>query len=105
MTYIKKIYTREEIKESLTKGISKEMGICETIRYVYDLVYELPDGEAKTQMTEKLIDALWMAKKMGNRIEYYYRTYRDKSGSWGEHLVHQRNDDIRLLIKKRRSRV
>ena len=101
---MKKEYTREEITADLTKGVSKELGICETLRNVYDLVYEMPDSEVKTQMTEKLIDALLMGKKMGDRLTYYAQTYKDPTGAWGEHLVHQSDDQLRLLIGKRRSR-
>jgi hypothetical protein len=98
-------YTREEIRIDLLRGISKEMGICETIRCVYDLVHEMPDSPEKLDMTEKLVDALWMAKKMGDRLTYYYETYKDKTGAWGEHLVHQSNDRIRELQGKRGSRI
>ena len=48
---MKKIYTREEIKKDLILGVSREIGICETLRNVYDLVYEMPEGEVKEQMT------------------------------------------------------
>jgi len=99
-----KTYTREEITLDLVKGVSKELGICETLRNVYDLVYEMPDSEVKTQMTEKLIDALHMGKKMGDRLTYYAQTYKDPTGAWGEHLVRQNNDQLRVLIGKRRSR-
>ena len=101
---MKKEYTREEIKWDLVKGVSKELGICETLRNVYDLVYEMPESEVKTQMTEKLTDALLMGKKMGDRLTYYAQTYKDPTGAWGEHLVHQSNDQLRVLIHKRRSR-
>ena len=101
---MKKSYTREEITKDLVIGVSREIGICETLRNVYDLVYEMPDGEIKQQMTEKLIDALLMGKKMGDRLTYYAQTYKDPTGAWGEHLVHQSNDQLRLLIQKRRSR-
>ena len=100
-----KQYTREEIKHSLLRGVSREMGICETIRGVYDSVHELPDGELKKQMTEKLIDALWMAKKIADRLAFYYEKYHDKTGSWGTHLVQQDKTYRRLLAKKRKERV
>ena len=101
---MKKEYTREEITKDLVIGVSREIGICETLRNVYDLVYEMPDGEIKQQMTEKLIDALLMGKKMGDRLTYYAQTYKDPTGAWGEHLQPQSNDQIRFLAHKRRSR-
>jgi hypothetical protein len=100
-----KIYTREEIKDDLIHGINKEIGICETLRCVYDIVYDMPNGEAKTQITEKLIDALHMAKKMGNRLTYYYETYHDKTGTWGEFLIPQNQHIINSLGRQRRKRI
>lgn len=102
---MKREYTREEIKLDLFKGVSKELGICETIRNVFDIVFEMPESEVKTQMTEKLIDALHMGKKMGDRLTYYAKTYKDPTGALGEHLVHQSNDSIRSLNGKRRIRL
>jgi len=102
---MKKIYTREEIKRDLVLGVSREIGICETIRNVYDLVYEMPEGNIKEQMTEKLIDALHMGKKMGDRLTYYAQTYKDPTGAWGEHLVALSNAQIRSLVYKRRPRL
>ena len=102
---MKKTYTREEITKDLVIGVSREIGICETLRNVYDLVYEMPDGEVKEQMTEKLIDAFHMGKKMGDRLTYYAQTYKDPTGAWGEHLVALSNAQIRSLVYKRRPRL
>ena len=102
---MKRIYTREEIKKDLMTGVNKEIGICETLRGVYDVVYDMPDGESKTQMTEKLIDALHMAKKMGDRLTYYAQTYSDKTGAWGENLTPIDQDKINSLGRKRRNRI
>ena len=96
----KRIYTREEIRLSLVKGVNKELGICETIRMVYDDIYDLPASEWKEHITEHLVDALWMGKKMADRLAFYYETYHDKTGSWGEHLIPQSGN----MTKKRRNR-
>jgi hypothetical protein len=53
------------------------MTICEKLRTIYD---EL-EGPGKESITEKLIDALIMAKKMKRRLEYYHKTYKDTTGS------------------------
>lgn len=102
---MKKVYTREEIKYDLIHGVNKEIGICETIRSIYDVVYDMPDGEVKTQITEKLIDALHMAKKIGDRLTYYAQTYCDKTGAWGENLIAMDQHTINSLCKKRKRRI
>jgi hypothetical protein len=98
----KKIYDRQELKNSLTRGANFELVICEQLRRVYDSVYELPDGELKEQITEKLIDAFITAKKIADRLTYYYETYHDKTGSEGDNLRKQLYD--RSVIKMRRAR-
>lgn len=100
-----KPYNREEIKDNLIHEVSKEMGICETIRHIYDLVYDLPENDFKKQITEGLITTLLMAKKISDRLAFYAKKYQDPTGSWGEHLVRQRNNTIRSLQKKRGSRI
>ena len=86
MSYTSKPYTREEIKESLIHESNRELGICEQIRWLYDLVYPMPEGEWKERMTEMLIDTLMMAKKMSDRLAYYAETYHDESGNKGKNL-------------------
>jgi len=98
----KKVYTREEIQNSLMKEANREMGICEKLRTIYDVVYTLPESEQKTNITEQLVDALLMAKKMSDRFAYYVETYHDSTGHQGRHLkaVNQK-----ALLQKRKERV
>lgn len=77
---------REEFRQSLTRGANREMGICEKMRFIYDSVYELPESPQKTVITEGLIDAMIMAKKMFDRFAYYVKTYNDSTGHQGKHL-------------------
>lgn len=98
-TYYK--YNRYTLRNSLIRDANRELGICEQLRCVYDSVYELPNGELKKQITEKLVDAFIMAKKMGDRLTYLNETYHDTTGHKGENLcvVHDR-----LLAKIRKER-
>lgn len=84
--YTPKPYTREEVRESLIHESNRELGICEQIRWLYDLVYPMPEGEWKERMTEMLVDTLMMAKKMADRLAYYANTYKDDSGNKGKNL-------------------
>lgn len=84
-------YNRQGVKDSLIREANRELNICEQLRCVYDSVHELPDGKLKEEITEKLVDALIMAKKMGDRLTYYSKTYRDTTGHGGKGLVKQLN--------------
>ena len=84
---LKDIFFLEETKDkhmarkSLMIGANNKKHICETLRLIYDEVYELPDSESKDAMTELLVEALLMAKKMQNRLSYYQKTYKDNTGN------------------------
>jgi hypothetical protein len=67
-------------------GANHHVCICETLRFIYDEVESLEDGERKQRMTELLIDALIMAKKIADRLGYYYKTYGDSTGTMGKEL-------------------
>lgn len=94
-------YNREGVRESLMRGVNKDLGICEQIRQVYDSVYKMPNGELKEEITEKLVDALIMAKKMGDRLTYYYKKTHDTTGHLGTTL---KPVDQRVLLRMRRAR-
>jgi hypothetical protein len=96
----KKIDDRQELRNSLIRGANRELVICEQLRRVYDSVYELPEGKLKEQITEKLVDAFVMAKKMGDRLTYYNETYHDTTGNQGDNLRKQLYDKS-VLIKRR----
>lgn len=69
-----------EARESLIKGCYHKLSICETLRRTYDLVADLPDKELKKKITDKLVEAITMARKMSNRLVYYRTTYNDQTG-------------------------
>ena len=80
MEYTDKNYTREEVFTSLKYGANKRRAICEQLRRIYDIVYELPESDFKKKITEGLVDALWLAKLMGERLSYLFWKYHDTTG-------------------------
>ncbi len=73
---------RKLIRKELIKGTNDTECICETLRQIYDLIYDWPD-ERKEAITEKLVDATIYAKKMFARLTYYKTTYNDNTGHNG----------------------
>lgn len=78
---------REAIRESLTKEASTYLTICEQLRFVYDTVEQIEDENIKRDLTEKLIDAFNMGKKMNSRLQRYKRETGSITGSAGSHLI------------------
>lgn len=72
---------------SLATEASKSLTICEQLRFIYDTVHQLPGGEVKNDLTEKLIVAFDMGKKMNARLAHYKREYVDKTGHRGKSLL------------------
>jgi len=77
---------RDFIKRILLHGTNKFYGICEALRTIYDLVEDHPDTARKNEITERLIDAMIMAKKMTDRLVYYKTTYNDTTGNSGSNI-------------------
>lgn len=95
---------RETLREALMTGASRHLTICEQLRFIYDTVYRLPEGEHKEDLTEKLVDALNMAKKMNSRLAKYKRQYNDPKGSAGSNLIVLEHTDERAAIRNERSK-
>ena len=87
---------RNSARKNLIIGTNSRKGICETLRLIYDYIHDLKEKE---EITELLVDAMLMAKKMQDRLKYYKRTYNDDTGNNAKNL-------IRLLesVKRRRMR-
>lgn len=94
---------RQIIKEALSTGASQQMTICEVLRFMYDTVYQMPDGELKDDLTEKLIDAMNMAKKIVSRLEHYKRTLGDKTGTRGVNLLRLPHTRTRARMRSERA--
>lgn len=92
---------RLNIRESLTTGASDYLTICEQLRFLYDYIHglELPKDDEEN-ITELIIDAFNMGKKMNSRLAYYKKKYNnDFSGSKGAHLKR-----LKLTEKRRKMR-
>jgi hypothetical protein len=96
-------YNRDMAKKKLMYSANSHACICETLRTVYDEVYGLPEGETKERITELLVDAYVMGKKMADRLTYYRVTYKDGTGSEAINL--ERICGYVDRIKKRRARM
>ena len=78
---------REWYRGQLMYHTNNKKHICETLRMIYDVVYILPESDAKKEMTELLIDAFTMGKKMQDRLSYYQKTYKDNTGNKASSIV------------------
>lgn len=94
--------TREFHLNTLKSQAHYLLTLCEQLRFVYDDVAQLPDGELKESMTEKLIDAIIMAKKMNNRLVDYKKTVGKYSGAHGAHLIHLTDTKARKRLRNER---
>lgn len=91
---------RHFAKKSLITGTNNKKHICETLRLVYDEIHDMPDNE---KITELLIDAMIMAKKMQNRLSYYQKTYNDNTGNKAVDIVGLSGVRARNKMRKART--
>jgi hypothetical protein len=87
---------RKYRRNSLIRKTNAILGICEQLRFIYDDVYLLPEGDIKYRLTEKLVDAIIMAKKMMDRIRYFSNKYEDNTGHKGKNLIKLVNNHWRV---------
>ena len=92
---------REAILHSLTRDASNRLTICEQLRLIYDVVYTL-DEEKKEQITEMLIEAFNMGKKMNSRLAHYKREYLNESGHTGDNLIRLTDTTQRKRMRRNR---
>ena len=97
--------TRQALWGSLTSEASRFLTICEQLRFIYDDVYQLPESKLKDDISEKLIEALNMGKKMNSRLHHYKRLHDDRTGSGGSHLLRLRKTDERRELRRQRETV
>ena len=93
---------RQSARRSLIYQTNFSLGICEQLRFIYDVVYELPDKEVKEKLTDLLADALVMAKKMQDRLVYYKKTYNDTTGHNGANIVRLTHNSGRVKMRRAR---
>jgi hypothetical protein len=85
--HVKDEKTREILRESLTKGASRTLGICEVMRFMYDVLYDMPPSPERDLLMDMLIDTLSMGKRIVSRLSHYKRKYQDYTGSMGKNLL------------------
>lgn len=93
---------RIRARRTLMYQANSHQCICETLRMVYDDVHELKDKKKVERIRENLVDAVVMAKKMAERLDYYYKTYADKTGNQGKKLISLQNTAKKLAIRRAR---
>jgi hypothetical protein len=97
---------RTQYRNSLMYSTNYILGICEHIRFIYDSVCELPNTPEnipiKEKLTEQLVDALIMGKKMGGRLVFYKKAYGDPTGHSGTHINRLGNNGARRRMRRAR---
>jgi hypothetical protein len=95
---------RQEAYKTLIYNTNTILGICETLRCIYDLVADMQVDEIRKDMiTERLIDAIIMAKKMDARLMYYKNKYHDETGHNGINIVALTNNAARKEMRRKRN--
>lgn len=89
-------------RDQLIHHTNNKKHLCETLRLIYDLVHPMPESETKTEMTELLIDAFTMGKKMQDRLSYYQKTYKDNTGNKAGSIVGLTGVNARSRMRKAR---
>lgn len=95
-------YNRNFIRKQLMREANVYKCICETLRLIYDDVYYWRSKDRKDRVTELLIDAMIMAKKMASRLSYYKEKYKEQSGSSGSSIPMLTDNKQRMLMRKQR---
>ena len=90
---------RNKSRRSLMYQTNAILGICEQLRFIYDDVYTLPEGDVKYRMTERLVDAIAMAKRMMDRLNYLTKKYQDTTGHKGKNLIVLQNNHKRIRMR------
>jgi hypothetical protein len=95
---------RGPARKSLIYGTNRFKCICETLRLIYDEIYTLEDSEKKERITELLVDALLMSKKMHQRLVYYKKTYvQDTTGHNAKNLIMLSGNKERAIMRRARA--
>jgi len=79
---------RRFAEKDLIYGTNRHLGICETLRLIYDEAIQMKDSKRKEIIIRRLVDALLMVKKMAGRLAYYKKTYSDGTGNSGKNLIY-----------------
>lgn len=94
--------TRKIVRESLTTDAGEFLTICEQLRFIYDLVHGIEDETLREEITERLVDAFQMGKKMNSRLARYKRETGDPTGSRGSNLIKLKDVAQRKELRRNR---
>lgn len=90
-------------KRNLIRMTNRHYVMCEAIRLIYDDIYDMPESEKKTRMTERLVDMMIMSKNMSNRLHYYREKYnKDSTGKSGKGFPMLSDNQARMRMRKAR---
>lgn len=94
--------TRRVVRESLTTDAGDYLTVCEQLRFVYDAVHEIDNEDLREEITERLVDAFHMGKKMNARLAKYKRETGAQTGSAGSNLIKLRFTNERKKLRSER---
>lgn len=75
-----RFFTAEEKQwslEMLKSSVNIRRSICEVLRETYQVLKTLPESSQKSVMTDKLVEAQLMAKRMSAKLTEYKATWED----------------------------
>jgi ABC-type Na+ transport system ATPase subunit NatA len=94
---------KEIVFQSLSFEVSKRLTLCEELRFIFDAVNQIQDLEIKQTITEQLIDAMIMAKKMDSRLGEYRKAEQRKPGHRGRNLLKLEGFKERIAFRQNRN--
>ena len=89
-------------RKSLIYGTNRFRCICETLRLIYDEIYDMKDLELKERITDLLVDAMVMGKKMHQRMAYYKTKYNDTTGHNAKNITRIPGSSARAKMRRAR---
>jgi hypothetical protein len=93
---------RRTARKSLMYDCNRYLGICEVLRIIYDLIYDLKNKKLKEEITERLVDGMVMSKKIVDRLMYYKAEYNDTTGHNGKNIKRLWGARRRKKLRRRR---
>lgn len=93
---------RRGYKRKLMREANSCDCVCEKLRTIYDVIHEFKDEALKEELTEKLVDAFVMVKKMHDRLGYYQSTYEPQSDEKPTKLRYLPGRQERLEMRRKR---
>lgn len=94
---------RRGYKRKLMREANECYCVCEALRLAYDIVHEFRDEDVRERLTNLLVDAFEMVKKMHDRLVYYRDKYEPATdGGIPEKLRYLPGRAEKLEMRRRR---